>query len=166
MGKDVDLAHQPPTVPFLRIAQKWDSTPPKAMRLISAIVQEGSEASSDRRFISIWPRRIEHQSLCSATGMPHSTQTRTRGFGGSSRPSNRFRNDIGLPPSPTKVNTLDEGNRFTVGFGAGPLGHGIAVRIFLWPGFHDRGGTHAALRTARRRGKPRLRVLVAAGAGP
>jgi len=28
------------------------------------------------------------------------------------------------------------------------------------------GGTHAALRTARRRGKPRLRVLVAAGAGP
>src|SRR6188474_402646 len=98
MSKDVDLAHQPPAVPFLRIAQKWDSTPPKAMRLISAIVQESSEASSDRRFISIWPRRIEHQSLCSATGMPHSTQTRTRGFGGSSRPSNRFRNDIGLPP--------------------------------------------------------------------
>ena len=52
--------------------------------------------------------------------MPHSTQTRTRGFGGSSRPSNRFRNDIGLPPSPTKVNTLDDGNWFTVGFGAGP----------------------------------------------
>ena len=52
--------------------------------------------------------------------MPHSTQTRTRGFGGSSRPSSRFRNDIGLPPSPTKVNTLDDGNRFTVGFGAEP----------------------------------------------
>ena len=57
--------------------------------------------------------------------MPHSTQTRTRGFGGSSRPSNRFRNDIGLPPSPTKVNTLDDGNRFTVGFGAGADGPGL-----------------------------------------
>ena len=31
--------------------------------------------------ISICPRRMEHQSLCSATGMPHSTQMRTRWTG-------------------------------------------------------------------------------------
>ena len=33
------------------------------------------------------------EQLTSATGMPHSTQTRTRGFGGSFRPNSRFRND-------------------------------------------------------------------------
>jgi hypothetical protein len=34
------------------------------------------------RFIAFWPRRIEHHALCSATGIPHSTQIRVRGFGG------------------------------------------------------------------------------------
>jgi len=37
---------------------------------------------------------------------------------------------------------------------------------YFWARSQARGGTHAALRTARRRGKPRLRVLVASGAGP
>ena len=35
---------------------------------------------------------------------------------------------------------------------------------YFWSRSRARGGTHAALRTARRRGKPRLRDLVAAGA--
>jgi hypothetical protein len=48
--------------------------------------------------MSIWPRRMAHQSLCSATGIPHSTQTRTRGFGGSLCPSNRFNNDTRCLP--------------------------------------------------------------------
>jgi hypothetical protein len=47
-------------------------------------------------FISISPRRIEHHSLCSAIGMPHSTHTRIRCFGGSLFPSNRFHKD--MPP--------------------------------------------------------------------
>src|SRR4029079_1943524 len=41
-----------------------------------------------------WPRRIEHHSLCSATGMPHSTQTRTLGFGGSSLPRIFLKKDM------------------------------------------------------------------------
>jgi hypothetical protein len=46
------------------------------------------------RFISIWPRRIEHHSLWSAIGIPHSTHTRTRGFGGSFLPNKRFNSDM------------------------------------------------------------------------
>jgi hypothetical protein len=49
------------------------------------------------RCISSCPRRIEHQSLCWATGIPHSTQTRTRFFGGSLLlPNKRFNSD--MPP--------------------------------------------------------------------
>src|SRR5690242_6593138 len=48
-----------------------------------------------RRSISTCPRRMEHQSLCSATGMPHSTQicTRCLGAGGFDEKS-RLRNDM------------------------------------------------------------------------
>jgi hypothetical protein len=47
-------------------------------------------------FISFCPLRIEHHSLCSAMGIPHSTQTRTR-LDGSVRlvGKKRLRNDIG-----------------------------------------------------------------------
>src|SRR5688500_18586970 len=48
-------------------------------------------------FNSFWPCRIEHHCLWSATGMPHSTQTWTRCFGGSLLPSNRLRNDMKPP---------------------------------------------------------------------
>src|SRR5260221_14101996 len=34
----------------------------------------------DLASISCWVRKMLHQSLCSATGIPHSTQTRTRGL--------------------------------------------------------------------------------------
>ena len=36
------------------------------------------EAAARREAISCCPLRIEHQSLCSATGIPHSMQMRTR----------------------------------------------------------------------------------------
>ena len=65
--------------------------------------------------ISRWPRRIEHHSLCSATGMPHSTHTRTRGFGGSVFPSSRFSRDMNPPGSPTNLETLDGPAGFMVG---------------------------------------------------
>jgi arabinan endo-1,5-alpha-L-arabinosidase len=56
---------------------------------------EGFAASS-----SIWRRRIAHQSLCSARGMPHSRQTRIRCLGGSfPAPNNRFTSDM-PPPGP------------------------------------------------------------------
>ena len=48
---------------------------------------------------SFWPRRIEHHSLCSAIGMPHSMHTRTRGFGGSFFPNSRFSKDMNPPGS-------------------------------------------------------------------
>ena len=35
---------------------------------------DGPAVWAVRWFISIWPRRMEHHSLCSAIGMPHSTQ--------------------------------------------------------------------------------------------
>ena len=51
--------------------------------------------SALRRSISTCPRRMEHQSLCSATGMPHSTQIRTRCMGaGAFDEKSRLRNDI------------------------------------------------------------------------
>jgi hypothetical protein len=43
---------------------------------------------------------MEHQSLCSASGIPHSMQTRIRGFGGSLLfPNKRFNKDMS-PPGP------------------------------------------------------------------
>jgi hypothetical protein len=51
--------------------------------------------SALRRSSSCCPRRMEHHSLCSATGMPHSTQTRTRWvFAGVFDEKSRLRNDI------------------------------------------------------------------------
>src|ERR1041384_5533784 len=48
--------------------------------------------------------------------MPHSTQTRTRGFGGSLFPRRRFNRDMNPPKvRPTFVETLDELERFKVG---------------------------------------------------
>ena len=48
-----------------------------------------------RRSISACPRRMEHHSLWSATGIPHSTQTRTRWVGSAVfDEKRRFRNDI------------------------------------------------------------------------
>src|SRR6266699_2316971 len=52
-------------------------------------------------FISISPRRIEHHSLWSAIGMPHSTQTLIRCLGGSVFPNRRFHN---VMPPPMKAN--------------------------------------------------------------
>jgi hypothetical protein len=50
---------------------------------------------------SRWPRRIEHQSLWLATGMPHSTQTRVRCTGSFDFPPKIFfRNDTGPPYAP------------------------------------------------------------------
>ena len=47
------------------------------------------------RSIFACPRRMEHQSLCSATGIPHSTQIRTRCTGaGVFDEKSRLRNDI------------------------------------------------------------------------
>src|SRR5207253_11501360 len=47
------------------------------------------------RSISTCPRRGEHQSLCPATGIPHSTQRRTRCTGaGVFDEKSRLRNDI------------------------------------------------------------------------
>jgi hypothetical protein len=62
---------------------------------------------------------MEHQSLCSATGIPHSTQIRTRCLGGSLRiPNSRFNNDMGPPQVvPMIVDTLDESLWFRVGAG-------------------------------------------------
>ena len=58
----------------------------------------GSSFRAAESFISFCPRRIEHHSLCSAIGIPHSTQIRIRGFGGSLRfPNNRFRMDMRPP---------------------------------------------------------------------
>jgi hypothetical protein len=70
---------------------------------------------------------MEHQSLCSANGMPHSMQTRMRGLGGSRRPNSRFHSDM-FPPTKRQrareraeragamiVDTLDEPNWFQVG---------------------------------------------------
>jgi hypothetical protein len=56
-------------------------------------------------FISFCPRRIEHHSLCSAIGIPHSTQIRIRCFGGSTLfPNRRFNNDMSPPvPGPMMV---------------------------------------------------------------
>jgi len=56
----------------------------------------GSSFRAAESFISFCPRRIEHHSLCSATGIPHSTQIRIRGFGGSLLPNRRFSSD--MPP--------------------------------------------------------------------
>ena len=65
--------------------------------------------------ISISPRRIEHHSLCSAMGMPHSLQTRIRGFAGSRFiPNRRFSNDMRPPKVPTVANTLDGTSGFLV----------------------------------------------------
>ena len=62
------------------------------------------------RSISSWPRRMEHQSLCSATGMPHSTQTCTRFLGSSPPvPNRRLSNDMAL-------NTLEAPARFPGGW--------------------------------------------------
>src|SRR6266540_1321800 len=58
---------------------------------------------------------MEHQFLCSAMGMPHSTQTRTRGLGGSFRPSNRFSNDTLYLPAATIPYTFDDAHWFKVG---------------------------------------------------
>src|SRR5262245_28236569 len=44
--------------------------------------------------MAIWPFKIEHQSLCSATGIPHSMQTWTRCFGASLMPNRLLSNDI------------------------------------------------------------------------
>jgi hypothetical protein len=74
-----------------------------------ALVQEvGACVSAALSFISSWPRRIEHQSLCSAIGMPHSTQIRVRAFGVSvSRPSKRLSSDM-PPPGRVRRSTHDQ----------------------------------------------------------
>ena len=67
------------------------------------------------RFISICARRMEHQSLCSASGIPHSMQTRIRCFGGSLFPNKRFNRDM-CPPGPRSIGnvTLDGPGGFPV----------------------------------------------------
>lgn len=50
-----------------------------------------------RASISRWVRRMLHQSLCSAMGIPHSTQIRTRCRGSVLRENSFFRNDMGSP---------------------------------------------------------------------
>src|SRR5439155_16598712 len=114
--------------PRLRQAVCW--------RLIGRARQPESARWTPRRFycdaaafifISIVARWIEHQSLCSAIGMPHSTHTRTRCFGGSLLPNSRFKNDMPPPergdrdsgsgfesPPPLFSDTLDGGARFPV----------------------------------------------------
>ena len=69
-----------------------------------------------RRSRSIWPRRIAHQSLCSDTGIPHSTHTRVLCLGGSLRPNSRFKNDTPASKSSETVTfTLDDARWFAVG---------------------------------------------------
>src|SRR5713101_5164447 len=58
---------------------------------------------------------MEHQSLCSASGIPHSMHTRIRGFGGSLFPNKRFNRDM-CPPGPRSISnvTLDGPGGFPV----------------------------------------------------
>jgi len=65
------------------------------------------ERSAWRRSSSCCPRRMEHHSLCSATGMPHSTQTRMRWvFAGVFDEKSRFRNDIYVSGSNNHASSL------------------------------------------------------------
>ena len=86
-----------------------------------------ADGAEVRPFISIWARWMEHQSLCSASGIPHSMQTRIRCFGGSLFPNKRFNRDMS-PPGPRSlgIDTLDGAGRFPVVRALRALGHGVS----------------------------------------
>src|SRR5262249_41125620 len=79
-------------------AAAWPSAAASISAMIIAPILPGYERDAVAfSFISFAARKIEHHSLCSAIGIPHSTQTRTRCFGGSLLPKRRFRNDMRPP---------------------------------------------------------------------
>lgn len=89
----------------VRLGRLSHSTPPAGRP--SALVAEGRRglpnqacsgvACPRRESISRWVRRMLHHSLCSAMGIPHSTQIRTRWRGSALRENSFFRNDMESP---------------------------------------------------------------------
>ena len=80
---------------------------------------------------------MEHHSLCSAIGIPHSTQTLIRCFGGSFFPNRRFNNDMTPPGRSCVTNTLDGPAGFPVVY-RGPM-VGVEVAIFFLSASLNRG---------------------------
>jgi hypothetical protein len=79
---------------------------------------------------------MEHHSLCSASGIPHSTQTRIRCFGGSFFPNRRFNSDMTPPGRSCVTNTLDGPAEFPV---VKRPGYGVRVDIFFLSASLNRG---------------------------
>ena len=80
---------------------------------------------------------MEHHSLCSAIGIPHSTQTLIRCFGGSFFPNRRFNNDMTPPGRSCVTNTLDGPAGFPVVY-LGPM-VGVETAIFFLSASLNRG---------------------------